>query len=122
MKSRTVDFSVHNIYTDSKMSYRLTMTDTGEKLVDGHGIVHYKFESTAPDQVTIFEGSDYFPSPLNRPLSDKSVNDLMGFLTLKQGDTDSEYFKDYNITQMLFRDAEAEFVSYAVYDMFPEFN
>lgn len=47
----------------------------------------------------IFSGNDYKPSPLYDQDSLDSLISLLGFLTLKKGDTDSEYFKDYTKKQ-----------------------
>jgi hypothetical protein len=46
----------------------------------------------------LFDGSD-FSTPLN-PSDDRVIKDLLGFLTLKPGDTDDEYFSSYTEAQM----------------------
>ena len=48
----------------------------------------------------LFEGKDFKPSPLRDIDSLESVIDLLGFLTVKEGDTDKEYFAKYNEDQL----------------------
>jgi hypothetical protein len=51
----------------------------------------------------IFEGQDYRPSPMFPGIeSIDSVYGLLGFLCLKPGDTDEDFFKDYTPEQMKF--------------------
>jgi hypothetical protein len=47
----------------------------------------------------IFQGNDFRPSPMHDKYSIDSIVSLLGFLTLKKGDTDKEYFKDYTSDQ-----------------------
>lgn len=51
---------------------------------------------------TLFEGEDFRPSPLYDQNSLKSIVSLLGFLTLKPGDTDAVYFAKYTEKQMDF--------------------
>jgi len=62
-----------------------------------------KYELRLED-TTIFEGSDYKPSPLCKegPLSKYSAAELLDILFLKPGDTDAEYFEDYTKEQLDF--------------------
>ena len=57
---------------------------------------------------TVFEGEDFSPSPLHAIDSDEAVAALMGFLTLRPGDTDREYFAEYTPEQLEFADQHAE--------------
>ena len=66
----------------------------------------------------LFEGSDFCCSPLHAIDSDDCVKSLMGFLCLRHGDTDKEYFKDYTVEQLAFSDEHAEALQIAVYDRF----
>lgn len=53
----------------------------------------------------IFHGKDYKPSPLFKGFDTlESVACLLGFLVLRPGDTDSEYFKYYTPEQYAFID------------------
>ena len=56
----------------------------------------------------IFEGEDFGCSPLHAIDSDACVESIMGFLCLRPGDTDAEYFKDYTDWQKDFCDQDAE--------------
>ena len=47
----------------------------------------------------LFSGEDFKPSPIHDIDSIDSLVSLLGFLTLKRGDTDPEFFKDYTEEQ-----------------------
>ena len=81
--------------------YQLTMRENGRTLV-------------------LFRGDDWSPSPLRGIDSDDAVKSIMGFLTLRPGDTDSDYFADYTEEQMAFCDHHAEALSVAVFERFGE--
>lgn len=53
-----------------------------------------------PPLVTIFQGADFQPSPMHAADSDAALLALLGFLTLRPGDTDSECFDKYTPAQM----------------------
>lgn len=76
-------------YGKSRLAYRLTRYDNGKLEV-------------------IFKGSDYFCAPSQPVDSDDCLRSLLTFLTLREGDTDSEYFADYTAKQLAFRDSDAE--------------
>jgi hypothetical protein len=63
------------------VGYRLTMRDRGRRTV-------------------LFEGDDFGCSPRHAIDSDATVEGIMGFLTLRPGDTDAEYFADYTQAQL----------------------
>ncbi len=75
----------------------LVLYDIGNDGVDwtqpGRTHVGYRF---IVDGVTLFEGTDYSPSPLHSIDGDDAVRGLLGFLCLKPGDTDAEYFERHN--------------------------
>ena len=54
----------------------------------------------------LFVGSDYRPSPLHALDSEESIAGLLGFLSLREGDTDSEYFNGYDERQLAWRDSD----------------
>ncbi len=85
----------------STIAYRLTMREHGRT-------------------VTLFEGADFHPSPLCADDSDGSIAALLGFLTLRKGDTDDEYFADYTQIQTDFSEQHAESLSAAAIDRFGE--
>lgn len=74
-------------------SFTLTLWDAGERW-DGHqrrSCVRYRL--TQSEHGTLFEGADFSPSPMHATDSDACVRGIMGFLTLRPGDTDSDYFQ-----------------------------
>lgn len=67
-------------YGRYKLAYRLSMS------------------SSNGSDVVLFEGEDY--SCAVAPDSNEAVEGLMGFLTLKPGDTDEDYFAKYTPEQL----------------------
>lgn len=57
------------------------------------------YEFVQADGTILFEGADFGPSPLHATDSDASLLSLLSFLSLKHGDTDSEYFERYTPAQ-----------------------
>ena len=72
------------------LGYRLTMRYTREQ-----------------SQI-IFESEDFGCSPCHAVDSDETVKALMGFLTLRPGDTDREYFASYTPEQLEYCAQHAE--------------
>ena len=66
----------------------------------------------------IFDGRDFRPSPLHAWDSAETIAAIMGFLTLRSGDTDREYFDNYTAEQIEFRDSHAEALGCEVYSRF----
>jgi hypothetical protein len=56
----------------------------------------------------LFEGEDFWCSPLHAIDSDAAVESIMAFLTCKPGDTDPEYFADYTPAQLDYCSQHAE--------------
>ncbi len=59
------------------------------------------------DEVPMFMGDD-FSVPQMRKNDISAVQDLLGFLSLRKGDTDDEYFEKYTPRQLAWRDEHAE--------------
>lgn len=88
-------------------AFTLTMYATDR--YDGRNGYYIAYKLTATQHARpIFEGDDYSPSPMDATDSDASVRALMGFLTLRPGDTDDEYFDRYTPAQLAFAEAHAE--------------
>ena len=95
--------------------FTLTITDTGRtdhlgKFVLGYRLVQIGNTRT-PDgrsRRVIFEGEDFACSPLHAIDSDDTIASLLGFLTLRPGDTDAEYFANYTDVQREYCDLHAE--------------
>jgi hypothetical protein len=61
--------------------------------------------------VELFNGEDFAGSPMHADDSNATVASLMGFLTLRPGDTDSDYFRTYTSAQLEYCSAHAETLS-----------
>lgn len=81
-----------------------TFTMTGNK-----SRLAYRFYT--PTGELLFEGADLGCSPMHGIDSDDSIRALLGFLTLRPGDTDADYFDDYTPEQMAFAEGDAEMLS-----------
>ena len=102
--------------------FTLTIWDTYKRSDQwGRAIVAYRFTmSFRGERTVLFEGDDFKPSPMYAVDSDEAVRNLLGFLSLRPGDTDDEYFKDYTDVQRDFAELYAEHVQCAVIDRFGE--
>ncbi|MBL8751414.1 MAG: hypothetical protein JNK78_19820 [Planctomycetes bacterium] len=78
--------------------------DTG-RTRNGATLVAY--ELCDPASVVLFAGEDFRPSPMHADDSDATLRALLGFLTLRPGDTDREYFADYTARQLEFATSDA---------------
>ena len=89
--------------------FMLDMWDTG--LSDYRGQPYIRYELTMRSEgepVVLFAGEDFSGSPMHSIDSDNTVEGLMGFLTLRPGDTDPEYFDGYTSDQIDFCNEHAE--------------
>ena len=59
----------------------------------------------------IFTGEDYGCSPMHAIDSEDCVRGLLGFLCLRPGDTDAEYFETYTEDQLVFAAEHGETLS-----------
>jgi len=75
------------------------------------GQIRLGYVLTAPDGTIVFSGDDYGCSPMDAIDSDDALRGLLGFLTLKPGDTDDEYFAHYTDRQRAFCEGDAEELS-----------
>lgn len=104
-------------------SFTLTLWDAGERYeaTGRRNYIRYKLTQTGSAytatmryrRVTteLFTGDDFSPGPMHAIDSDACVRGLMGFLTLRPGDTDSDYFREYTDEQRRFCDEHAEALS-----------
>lgn len=88
--------------------YTLKTWDTGRTARSPSGASILGYELKDPHGKSLFKGEDFTCSPLHAVDSDECVEALLGFLTLRPGDTDREYFKDYTKAQMEFANGDAE--------------
>lgn len=71
------------------------------------------YELCAPNGIAVFRGVDFGPSPCHADDADETLRALCGFLFLRPGDTDAEYFASYSDRQRAFAEsAECELLAY----------
>jgi hypothetical protein len=91
----------------------LSLWDIGQWDSEGRATLKYELvqeqEGKAP--IVLFAGKDFSPGHSTAIDSDSCVEGLMGFLTVKPGDTDDDYFKDYTRAQLAFCAEHAEALS-----------
>lgn len=92
-------------YRDQSISFTLNTWDTGRTDHLGKSIIRYEFSDR---KGCIFKGSDFACSPMHAIDSDECVRALLSFLTLRPGDTDSEYFDNYTPEQLDFANEHGE--------------
>jgi hypothetical protein len=91
--------------------------------VGGKWVLGYRLTQAHNGDITLlFEGEDFYCSPLHAIDSDACMESIMGFLCLRPGDTDREYFANYNEVQREFRDTHAEALSCEVQRRFCDQN
>jgi len=68
------------------------------------------------DGAMLFSGDDFSPPPMDDPYSLDSLVSLLGWFTLKPGDTDDDYFAEYTAPQLDFANSgfceELSLISY----------
>ena len=91
-------------------TFTLRLYDMGEPYQGGpHWRIGYTLDMSQNGRsVRLFDASDFGCAPSNAIDSDACVESLMGFLTLRPGDTDSDYFKSYSDEQRAYCDQHAE--------------
>jgi len=85
--------------------FRLVLSDPHTKDERGAWYVGYALYECG-NREPIFSGADY--SGWHCIDSDQAVEGIMGFLTLRPGDTDADYFANYTDRQREFCDRYAE--------------
>jgi hypothetical protein len=88
-------------YGKNVIAYRLTMRDDGE-------------------QTVLFAGDDIVLPPGTAIDSDKAVENVLFWLTLEPGDTDSDFFESYTEAQRSFAENHAEALYSVKTDRFGE--
>ena len=83
--------------------YTVALRDTGKLDEYDKHIIEYSL--VKPDGTVLFAGSDLHTSPLHKPAGRDSAIALLGFLTLRKGDTDAEYFDKYTPKQLEFSES-----------------
>lgn len=97
----SVDFSeLEHLRTWQQDGFRLELYNTGTVDRFGKSLLAYEFYDEEFGSEPIFAGADFHCSPLDAVDSDATVAALLGFLSLRPGDTDAEYFDDYSTRQL----------------------
>lgn len=88
----------------------------------GQTVIGYELRQHAKGAkpVTIFAGEDFAGSPMHADDADETVAALLGFLTLRPGDTDADYFETYTPEQLDFCAQHAEALSLEALTRFGE--
>lgn len=102
-------------------SFRLTLWDTHKTDSMGKSRLGYRLtQHKGKVKTELFTGEDFCCSPLHCVDSDETVAAIMSFLTLRRGDTDSEFFENYTPTQTEFTEQHAEALACEVLNRFGE--
>jgi hypothetical protein len=88
--------------------------DTQRRFDTGQWKIGYTFYDNAE---LIFSGEDCGVSPMHGIDSDDALAGLLSFLSLRPGDTDADYFKDYTPDQMDWAQANGEELSMFVMEV-----
>jgi hypothetical protein len=86
-----------------QLGYTLRTWDTGRTAGNGRmARTRIGYELRDPAGTVLFRGDDFRPGAATADDSDEALRALLGFLTLRPGDTDREYFADYSAAQQAF--------------------
>lgn len=98
-------YSIQDSYFEAQLNFENTVLTIHDYAGHRNGRAQYSYTLRVDDKI-LFSGNDYGPSPLYPIDSIGSLMGLLGFLTLKEGDTDDEYFKDYTAAQLEFTQSD----------------
>lgn len=91
--------------------------ETADTMRPRDGKTRIAYELRTPSGAVLFSGADFFASPLHADDSDATLRGLCGFLFLRPGDTDREYFASYTPAQMAFASStECEWLAFLYRD------
>jgi hypothetical protein len=94
--------------------FKLEIFDTGRQDWRGQSRLSYTFTDGGS---VIFQGEDFAGSPLHSDDSDETVAALLGFLALRPGDTDREYFDRYTPEQLDWARANGEELGWLAHEI-----
>lgn len=102
-------------------TFTLQTWDTGRTDSYGKTVIKYRLTMSENNiRSCLFMGSDFCCAPSYAIDGDQCIASLMGFLTLRPGDTDKEYFADYTPEQLEYCSHHAEALSCEVMYRFGE--
>jgi len=93
--------------------HTLRTWDTG-RTRNGRTCMGYELRDLAG--AVLFRGEDFGPSPMHADDSDEALRALLGFLTLRPGDTDRECFANYTQAQLDFANEHGELLGFIYSD------
>lgn len=114
----TINENYLRTWRNKELGFRLDLFDTGRTGPLGHTYLAYRF--TEEDDEVIFQGDDYGVPAGTAIDSLEAVEGLLGFLSLRPGDTDLDYFDGYNQRQWRFVEEHAEDLQMLVNDIAEE--
>lgn len=95
----TIDPEEYTVYKVPDIGYTVGLAPTGG--TGEFGKVQMAYYLRKPNGATIFEGQDFYPSPMYACDGPEAAADLLSFLTVRPGDVEDDYFKDYTRRQKL---------------------
>ncbi len=87
--------------TWNRHGFSLKLFDTGKADRRGKSILAYELFDENHGRGPVFQGADFHCSPLHDRASDATVADVLGFLSLRPEDSDSERFASYTAKQLV---------------------
>ncbi len=94
--------------------FKLEIFDTGRRDWRGQTRLAYRF---ADGDKVIFQGEDFAGSPMHPDDSDETLAALLGFLALRPGDTDRDYFDSYTPEQLDWARANGEELGWLAHEI-----
>jgi len=103
-------------------TFTLTLWDGGYgQMATGQDLMRYRLTmSEGKRRTVLFDGTDFGRAPSHASDSDACIESIMGFLCLRPGDTDADYFANYTEAQRAFCEAHAATLSCEVMARFGE--
>ena len=102
-------------------TFTLRVFDTGRRIARGTSDLAYELrQHDGKATCVLFAGDGFSSSPMYADDSDKTIAALLGFLTLRPGDTDAEYFEKYTHEQMEYCTQHAETLACEAMNRFGE--
>lgn len=122
-KVRTVVFKPYNGINMPRFRLEVFAGDFG-RFETGQERMGYRLTQLHADKsrTVLFDAEDFGRAPGDTEDGDGTVVGIMGFLTLRPGDTDADYFKDYTYEQRRFADEHAEWLAGEVQARFCDEN
>lgn len=86
------------IKTWNRDGFNVCLFDPRYSVNEGRYYLSYRFSDTRAK--VVFTGDDFSPSPWHAIDTIQVIYSLLGFLTLRPGDTDADYFDGYTPEQL----------------------